>query len=273
MTFGMTISIMGCAKSTGPEKDAMTTDSLFVLTEPPGLDYISGEETLTAERNGYSWNCNNFDGTWNSVEADGPHPLDCGERMETCLTEEDTLTLVFGVAPESYTVRCWPDTALGTGDFTGEQTVATNGWEVELLEGGYVYQVIAQWDYENFHGNAYYCFHVVQITHIHLEAAQTQTVDDPVSGYCGNTLTTVNRDGKEYTLSGSDSITLTDIVINLAYAPENVCRCVTEFSIITEDGTVYGVNLHNAFVRCETGQADLTGEQVEKIQAVIQNLS
>lgn len=140
----------------------MTTGEDFVLKEPPTLELISGEETFTATENGYTWYYNNSDGTWNSTIADCLHPLDSSEYMQTILAEGDTLTLVFGVAPENYTVRCWPDTAMGTGDTTGELTVSTNGWEIELLDGGYVYQVIAQWEYENFHGNAYYCFHVTR---------------------------------------------------------------------------------------------------------------
>lgn len=272
LALGMVLSLMACEKSTASGGQCMTTGSDFVLTEPPTLEFFSGEETCTATRNGYSWSYDNLDGTWNNTIADGLHPLDADNRMETILAQEDTLTLVFGATPESYTVRCWPDTAIGTGETAGEQTVSTDGWQISLPEGGYVYEVTAQWSYESFHGSAFYCFHVVRDTHSHTVAAQPQTVGNPVTGYCGNTLTTVTRDGKEYTLSDSKSITLTDTVINLAYAPENVCRCIPEFSITTEDGTEYAVNLTEAFVRCDAGQAGLTAEQVTAMAQILADL-
>lgn len=272
LALGMVISLMGCAKSTDLEGQSMTTGSDFVLTEPPTLEFFCGEETLTAALGGYSWSNDNFDGTWNDIIADGLHPLDAEYRMETLLAQGEKLTLVFGVAPESYTVRCWPETAIGTGEHTGEQTVSTDGWEIELLDGGYVYEVTAHWSYESFHGSAFYCFRAVRDTHTHQPASQPQTVEEPISGYCGNTQTTVKWEGKEYTLTGSDAITLMDLVINLAYAPENLCRCAPELSIITEDGGEYGVNLTEAFVRCDAGQAGLTAGQIGAVEDILDEL-
>lgn len=264
--------LTSCAKSNTDAEGCFTTGSDWVLTQPPTLDFFSGEVNGTAVINGYSWDYDNFDGTWNSMEADGLHPLDCGEYMDTLMAQADTLTLVFGAAPESYTVRCWPDTAIENREEAREQTPVTDGWDISLLEGGYVYQVIATFDYESFRGTAYYSFHVLRDTHTHSAAAQPQTVAEPISGYCGNITATVNRNGMEYSLTGSDAITLTDIAINLAYQPENVCRCMGEFSVITEDGAVYAVNLTEAFVRCDAGQASLTVEQVEQINTVLEQL-
>lgn len=267
------ILLTGCAKSNTEVRDWGTTGSDWVLTQPPTLEFFSGEETGTAVINGYSWSYDNFDGAWNSMETDGLHPLDCGEYMDTVMAQAETLTLVFGAAPESYTVRCWPDTAIENREEAREQTPVTDGWEISLLEGGYVYQVIAKFEYESFRGTAYYCFHVLRDTHTHVAADQPQTVAEPLSGYCGNITATVNRNGAEYSLTGSDAITLTDISINLAYQPENVCRCLAEFSVITEDGTVYAVNLTEAFIRCDAGQASLTAEQVEQINAVLETIA
>ena len=55
--------------------------------------------------------------------------------------------------------------------------------------------------------------------HTHAPVGEPRTVADPVSGYCGNTVTTVHLGGRDYSFWGSDSVTLTDILINLAYAP------------------------------------------------------
>ena len=105
---------------------------------------------------------------------------------------------------------------------------------------------------------------------IHVPAAEPQTVEDPVSGYCGNTVTEVTLDGETYSFWGSDSVALTDIVINLAYDPAAVCKCLPEFTVDTEFGDGYGVNLSECYVRCEAGQASLTAEQAEEIRGILE---
>lgn len=105
--------------------------------------------------------------------------------------------------------------------------------------------------------------------HVHQPAAGPQTVEAPVSGYCGNTVTKVTADGEEYAFWGSDSVALTDILENLAYVPE-ICRCPTEYAVDTEFGSGYGVNLTESFARCEGGQASLTAEQAESIRGILE---
>ena len=105
---------------------------------------------------------------------------------------------------------------------------------------------------------------------VHAPAAEPQTVENPVTGYCGNTVTEVTLDGETYSFWGDDSVALTDIVINLAYNSEAICRCLPEFTVDTEFGNGYGVNLSDHYVRCEAGQALLTAEQAEKIRGILE---
>lgn len=105
--------------------------------------------------------------------------------------------------------------------------------------------------------------------HSHAPAGEPLTVEAPVSGYCGNTVTKVTVDGETFSFWGSDSVTLTDTLINLAYDPNQVCRCMAEFTVDTEFGSGYGVNLTESFARCEAGQAALTVEQTEVIRAIL----
>ena len=70
---------------------------------------------------------------------------------------------------------------------------------------------------------------------------------------------------------GSDSVNLTDILINLKYDPNNICRCMAEFSVETEFGMSYGVNLSQGYVRCEESQTELTLDQIETIQKILDN--
>ena len=108
--------------------------------------------------------------------------------------------------------------------------------------------------------------------HIHSLASEPQLTDDPVSGYCGNTVTTVYHDGQEYSFMGSDSVALTDLLINLEYDPLKVCKCLPEYTVDTEFGGGYGISLSGGYARCENGQTDLTREQVELAREIMGRL-
>ena len=106
-------------------------------------------------------------------------------------------------------------------------------------------------------------------THIHATALTAQTVDDPITGYCGNTRTTLHIDGKEYSFMYGYSVTLTDLLVNLDYNPNKVCRCMPQYRADTEFGSNYHIHLDYGFVRCDKGQADLTQEQIDTIAEII----
>ena len=90
--------------------------------------------------------------------------------------------------------------------------------------------------------------------------------------YCGNTSATVTLDGSVYTLPGSDAVTLTAILENLDYNSDDICSCSTEFTVETEIGTEYEVNLTEYFVRCDAGQAALTQKQADAIREIVGRL-
>lgn len=103
---------------------------------------------------------------------------------------------------------------------------------------------------------------------VHEPAAEPQTVEDPVSGYCGNTVTEVIWDGETYSFWGTDSVALTDLVINLQYS-DGTCRCLPEFIVNTEFGGGYGVNLTEHYVRLGDRQCPITEEQAAEIQGIL----
>lgn len=90
--------------------------------------------------------------------------------------------------------------------------------------------------------------------------------------YCGNMLTTVYLEKMNFTLAGSDSVTITDILANLDYDPDAVCRCMAEFTVDTELLSGIHVNLTQGFARCEKGQAALTEEQAQSLREIIDRL-
>ena len=110
------------------------------------------------------------------------------------------------------------------------------------------------------------------IDHSHRFAEKTENAGS-TGAYCGNTITTVYLDGETYSVGGSDSVTLTRILKNLPYNPEEVCRCMEEFTVDTETLSGIQVNLTEAFARCERGQAALTEAQVQSIRPIIEKLS
>ena len=111
------------------------------------------------------------------------------------------------------------------------------------------------------------------IDHSHRFAETEETVEDPVKGFCGNMTVVIDVAGERHTISGSDAVAITDILINLDYDPEQVCRCMTDITVDTETLTGIRLNLTEAFARCEQGQAALTEKQSGIIREIIDNLS
>lgn len=108
--------------------------------------------------------------------------------------------------------------------------------------------------------------------HTHDPAGEPESANDMEDGYCGNTSATVTLDGSVYTIPGSDAVTLTAILENLDYDPQSVCNCLAEFTVETEVGTEYEVNLTECFARCDAGQAALTRKQADAIREIIERL-
>ena len=241
--------------------------------EPPELKVLDSTCLgIVANKGTYSWTYDNGDGTQTGVCADSSHPLEWQEFLVPMTTSDDTVELCFDVQPQEISVRCWNDVYWGKVE-AEEENVTLNEYTLKLKEGGYIYEVVGTWTGENLAavGTVHYGFYVIMDDHSHTLAEEPQIVDDPVTGYCGNTMTTIVLDGKEYTFMGSDSVILTDILINLKYDPMRVCRCAPEFTVKTEFGEPYGVNLSQGYARCEDGQVDLTPDQVEMIQKILDN--
>lgn len=106
--------------------------------------------------------------------------------------------------------------------------------------------------------------------HTHAPAEEPAMKESEIVGYCGNTVTEITMAGETFSFWGSDSVSLTDLLINLVYDPEAVCRCGAEFTVDTEFGGGYQVSLSRSFVRCDEGQAALTAAQADIIRAIVE---
>ena len=180
--------------------------------------------------------------------------------------------LAWEVEPTTVTYACWPESVWVKENVEEESVVSQDG-AFYAKPGGYVYEIVATWDDtgKGYHGSAnYYVYIVGGDDHSHQAAATAQTVDDPFIGYCGNTQTTLYIGDMEYTFMYGNSVTLTDILLNLKYDPMRICRCRPEYTVDTEFGKGYGINLTAGYARCDKGQADLTQEQIDTIAEIIE---
>lgn len=112
--------------------------------------------------------------------------------------------------------------------------------------------------------------------HSHQLAQEDNVLPHEEVGYCGNTITKVRQNERlvedpwEVSFWGSDSVALTDLLINLDYSGE-ICRCLPEYYVDTEfSQEEYGLNLTSGYVRYGEGQAELTQEQVELLQGILE---
>mgnify|MGYP006967197368 CR=1 FL=1 len=112
----------------------------------------------------------------------------------------------------------------------------------------------------------------LSVDHSHRFAEPGDPGEDEPSGYCGNLTVTVTIAGESHSLTGADSLAMTEILRDLPYDPSQVCRCMAEFTVDTELLSGIHVNLTQGFARCEKGQAALTEEQARILQDIIDSL-
>ncbi len=117
------------------------------LSQPPALTV----GVLTVASGNYTWTVQQDDGTARTVTACGAHPLDDIESLPVLNADGQHVTLDWGAALESVTVRCWP-----VGQDL-EQEAALDGSTLSLQPGDWVYEVNAQFS----QGEASYAFRAV----------------------------------------------------------------------------------------------------------------
>ncbi len=137
-------------------------DAVIILENPPKLDVISGNVCNSALLGIYSWQCKNNDGTFTNTEADSAHPLECADVLLPFETTETSAFLRFSEEPDTILgVRCWSDKHWSDPSADSE-SVSVNGNKIEFKAGGYIYEVIAEWNTEKsgYGGIAHYYFYI-----------------------------------------------------------------------------------------------------------------
>lgn len=129
--------------------------------EPPKLEILYDGGQFEAQKGTYSWHYDTGDGTWAAVCADGLHPLQLKKHLDLVSCGSNQIRLVFEEAPDSFTVRCWPQKDFGNTDAVSESAQLWNS-TLMLNGGGWIYEVTATWNEDggSWHGTATYVFYM-----------------------------------------------------------------------------------------------------------------
>ena len=149
---------MGLLNLAGCSQRAPNGEKVF--EEPPELYLQVGEQEIRGRGGTYSWNYKGRFNQWFGVEADAIHPLDAKDRLEGLETQETTALLRFEEQPDDVRANCWSDAHWGDHEAQSE-SVEVDGDRLSLKRGGYIYEVIANWERESYEGTAHYTFYII----------------------------------------------------------------------------------------------------------------
>ncbi|MCH5198973.1 MAG: hypothetical protein J1E34_08715 [Oscillospiraceae bacterium] len=113
---------------------------------------------------------------------------------------------------------------------------------------------------------------------VYSPTGRNETDKEPVYATCGNTLTTIIKDGKEYSFMYDNSVYLFNLLGNLRYEDDYITE-TPEFTVRLEDKVDYYVNLTEGWVcttepselfgRDKTGVCTLTDAQIQYIGFIV----
>lgn len=158
LTLALCISAFsGCTQNVGEEQSTdlrlPETPSIFPLA-PPHLFVGDGKTTVEAWRGTTSWLVEDENGLGSGIEADSAHPLDCKDNLPMLeISQKSTLTLHFEATPSKITVKRYK---LSASDYDDYDEIAVTSGTFEAKAGGYVYEIIASWNGQNYSGTVYY---------------------------------------------------------------------------------------------------------------------
>lgn len=146
------------------DKIDQTLPTAPVLREPPSLVVTASETIIEALKGTASWTYVDDNGDLASIMGDGNHPLlkeattPVLDLVPTYFSSIDPLsaslqfgTAPFTITPDKVTVRCWPEECWGNTKAESEElsvTIENGNVFVQLKDGNYIYEVIAEWNGE-----------------------------------------------------------------------------------------------------------------------------
>ena len=129
---------------------------LEALDAPPTLKITCGGEEIQVSGCGFTWVTEH-----GILCADAPTPVQMKEQMTKLETVEELAVLEFEVPPDEYHVYAWDENCTMECDGLSQTVAIRDTGEIELLPGGYIYEVVAEWgDGENYGGTGRYAFYI-----------------------------------------------------------------------------------------------------------------
>lgn len=158
----------------------LTLPTVSVLREAPKLFVSTSEVEIEALKGSIAWMYIDDNGDAMAISGDGNHPL-MKEKTTPLLSLVPTYSssiyplgarLQFGVAPneivpDKVTVRCWSEECWGNTKAESEElpvTIENGNVFVQLKDGNYIYEVIAEWENgkRSYSGNVCYSFYTLK---------------------------------------------------------------------------------------------------------------
>ena len=145
--------------TTRPETSPQETLPSGVTIPYPTLSVSNKETSFDADFHQIYWFFTDAEGMTMWITSESIHPLDREDRLVRLKTTLPLLTLQFHNAPgnpKDITVRYWDESCWN--DHSAEfQTMTVEDGQIHLLEGGYIYEIVAQWGSDQ--GTMSYCFY------------------------------------------------------------------------------------------------------------------
>jgi hypothetical protein len=145
--------------TTKPETSPQETLPSDVTPPYPILSVSNKEASFDADFYQVYWFFTDAEGMSMWVTSESIHPLDCKDCLVRLNTSLPFLNLHFKNAPrdpEHITVHYWDETCWN--DHSAEfQTMTVENGQLSLVEGGYIYEIVAQWGSDQ--GTMSYCFY------------------------------------------------------------------------------------------------------------------
>ena len=145
--------------TTKPETSPLETLPSDVTPPYPILSVSNKEASFNADFYQVYWFFTDAEGMSMWLTSESIHPLDREDRLVRLKTTLPLLTLQFHNAPgdpKDITVHYWGESCWN--DHSAEfQTMTVEDGQIHLLEGGYIYEIVAQWGPDQ--GTMSYCFY------------------------------------------------------------------------------------------------------------------
>lgn len=241
------------------------------LIAPPAGTMSTPNGEFSLHPGGYSWSHITEQGFVEATIADQAcRPVPAEGLQPVILTGSDCITLNWPVAPTSVAYTCWNDTVWQNADTPAEEVTTQGISGFTPKPGAYVYEIVATWENSSgeFGGTVYYYTYViVGEDHAPVENAGSQIKD---AFQLSTTRLTLYTKNAIYTFDNEHSAALLQMLRQLDYNKDIVCRCHPEITAKFSSGESYGLLPGDTAARCDQGQAELKPEQQELLDNVIQ---